>query len=69
MAEIVRRPDAVPFEPCGDDLCAAGFAPRLADCCAVSERQVVLRVLAEAKDGRTATDEATTGCARCPECP
>lgn len=69
QGEIVRRPEALPFEACGASFCAAGFAPRLADCCAVADRQAVLEVTALAKDGRTSTTDGTVNVGACSECP
>ena len=68
QSEVIRRPDGLPFDVCDGAICAAGFAPRLMDCCQVSDGCVVIGVEVTAKDGRTSSDEATTGVEACPPC-
>jgi hypothetical protein len=62
-AMVMRRPAGLPFEPCDDGQCAAGFAPRLDDCCRVSEQPVTLKAFVIAKNRRmvSASVEAKAG--------
>ncbi len=64
-AMVSHRPGPLPFEPCGDGQCAAGFAPRLADCCRVAGQAVTLSALVTAKNRRMVSSSVSVVAGAC----